>query len=256
MSNPSASAIRLSDLTVDYPTSGPPLRAVDGISLDIAPGEFIAVLGPSGCGKSTMLRVLAGLVPTSGGEALISGTRVDGPRRDVGVVFQDPTLLPWKTVLENICLPATIMRRDPEQTERAATRLLEMLDLSAFRDYYPDQLSGGMRQRVGIARGLIHEPGVLLMDEPFGALDAMTRDRMNLEILKIWDETRKTVVLITHSIPEAVFLADRIVVLTARPARIVDVIDNDLPRPRTIDIMSTTEFVERTARLRAMFEIR
>jgi NitT/TauT family transport system ATP-binding protein len=248
-----AAQVRLSGLTVDYPTRQGALRAVENVELAIEAGEFVAVLGPSGCGKSTLLRVLAGLLEPSAGAAEIGGTPVSGPRRDVGVVFQDPTLLPWKTVFENLCLPGRIMRLDRAAYTARARELLKLVGLEAFAEYYPHQLSGGMRQRVGIARGLLHDPAVLLMDEPFGALDAMTRETMNLEIQRIWAATRKSVLFITHSIPEAVFLADRVVLMSARPGRIVEILANDLPRPRSTEIMATPEFGARTARLRRFF---
>ena len=247
--------VRLTGLSVDYPTKQGTLRAVENVDLTIRAGEFVAVLGPSGCGKSTLLRVLAGLLAPSTGEAEIAGTRVAGPRRDVGVVFQDPTLLPWKTVFENLCLPGRIMGLDRAAYTARGRALLKLVGLEAFADYLPHQLSGGMRQRVGIARGLLHDPAVLLMDEPFGALDAMTREAMNLEIQRIWAATKKSILFITHSIPEAVFLADRIAVMSARPGRVVEIVDNDLPRPRSIEIMSTPVFSERTARLRRFFRV-
>jgi NitT/TauT family transport system ATP-binding protein len=252
---PAAAQVRLAGLSVDYATRRGTLRAVENIDLSIAAGEFVAVLGPSGCGKSTLLRVLAGLLAPSAGTAEIAGTPVTGPRRDVGVVFQDPTLLPWKTAFENLCLPGRIMRLDRSVYLMRAQELLKLVGLEAFGDYYPHQLSGGMRQRVGIARGLLHDPALLLMDEPFGALDAMTREAMNLEIQRIWAATRKSVFFITHSIPEAVFLADRVVVMSARPGRVVEILDNDLPRPRGIGVMATPEFGERTARLRRYFRV-
>jgi len=250
-----AAQVRLAGLSVDYLTKHGSLRAVENVDLTIRASEFVAVLGPSGCGKSTLLRVLAGLLAPSTGVAEIGGTPVTGPRRDVGVVFQDPTLLPWKTVFENLCLPGLIMRLDRNTYTARGRELLKLVGLESFADYYPHQLSGGMRQRVGIARGLLHDPVVLLMDEPFGALDAMTREAMNLEIQRIWSATRKSVFFITHSIPEAVFLADRVVVMSARPGRIVEILDNDLPRPRGIEIMSTPAFGERSARLRRYFRV-
>jgi NitT/TauT family transport system ATP-binding protein len=250
-----APAIRLNRLAVDYATPEGSLRAVEGVDLAVAPGEFVAALGPSGCGKSTILRVLAGLLGPSEGRAEIAGTAVTGARRDVGVVFQDPTLLPWKTVMENVCLPGRIMGLDPVRYRERARELLELVGLAPFGGYHPHQLSGGMRQRVGIARGLLHDPAVLLMDEPFGALDAMTREQMNVEILRIWSATGKTVLFITHSIPEAVFLADRIVVLTARPGRVAEILTNDLPRPRRVAQMATADFGARTAHLRRLFGV-
>ena len=242
-------------LTIDYVTDETRLRAVEGLDFHIEAGEFVAVLGPSGCGKSTVLRALAGLLRPSAGTVRIAGEPVTGPRRDVGVVFQDPTLLPWKNVLENVLLPGRIMKLDRDWCLKRARHLLALVGLETFEAYYPSQLSGGMRQRVGIARGLLHDPAVLLMDEPFGALDAMTRELMNLEIQRIWRDMRKTVLFITHSIPEAVFLADRIVVLTSRPGRLQEVVDCRLPRPRTTAVMNSREFGDLTARLRGVFGI-
>jgi len=247
--------IDIDNLTIDYVTEESRLRAVEGLDFHIAAGEFVAVLGPSGCGKSTVLRALAGLLRPSAGAVRIAGEVVAGPRRDVGVVFQDPTLLPWKNVLENVLLPGRIMKLDKAWCLDRARRLLELVGLSKFETYYPSQLSGGMRQRVGIARGLLHDPAVLLMDEPFGALDAMTRELMNLEIQRIWRDMGKTVLFITHSIPEAVFLADRIVVLTSRPGRLQEVVESRLPRPRTTAVMSSPEFGDLAARLRGIFGI-
>ena len=170
-------------------------------------------------------------------------------------MFQDPTLLPWKTVLENVCLPGRIMGLDRQAYMARAHELLQLVGLRDFAAYYPGQLSGGMRQRVGIARGLLHDPKVLLMDEPFGALDAMTREQMNLELLRIWQATGKTILFITHSIPEAVFLADHVIVLSPRPGRVIDILDNDLPRPRGFGMMATPQFGARTQRLRELFNV-
>lgn len=248
-------AIELRRLTVEFPTAEGRLLVVDGVDLQIGQGEFVAVLGPSGCGKSTLLRVLAGLLKPTAGEALIAGQRVFGPRRDVGVVFQDATLLPWKSTFQNVCLPGHIMRLGQARVDARAHDLLALVGLQGFEQYYPGQLSGGMRQRVGIARGLLHDPAVLLMDEPFGALDAMTREQMNVEIQRIWSATGKSVLFITHSIPEAVFLADRIVVLSQRPGRVIETIVNDLPRPRRMEMMATAAFGAITDRLRRMFTV-
>jgi NitT/TauT family transport system ATP-binding protein len=250
-----AAGIALRGVTVDYATAQGPLRAVEGVDLEVAPGAFVAILGPSGCGKSTILRVLAGLQAPAAGDAAIGGVAVTGPRRDVGVVFQDPTLLPWKTVLQNVCLPGRIMGLERAAYEARARDLLALVGLAEFGGYYPGQLSGGMRQRVGIARGLLHDPAVLLMDEPFGALDAMTREQMNMEILRIWARTRKTVLFITHSIAEAVLLADRVVVMSPRPGRVLEILESALPRPRRMDMMATPGFGAMTAHLRARFNV-
>lgn len=223
--------------------NGNPVLALADTSFQIAEGEFVAVVGPSGCGKSTLLKIFAGLLPRSGGEVLLHGEPISGPRRDVGVVFQDSVLLPWLTVLENVLLPVRIQKLDMERhKERASDLLGRMSGLSGFESRYPNELSGGMKQRAAICRGLIHDPSILLMDEPFGALDAMTRERMNAELQRIWMESGKTIFLITHSIGEAVFLADRVLVMSDRPGRVVEDLRVELPRPRSLDDMSSDKF--------------
>src|SRR5262249_9747594 len=219
---------------------------------DIADGEFVTIVGPSGCGKTTLLRVLGGLLSCSSGAVELLGRRIDGPSRNVGMVFQDPVLLPWRTVLENIMLPVIVLRLDRAAYRQRALDLLALVGLTAFEDKYPQELSGGMRQRVSLARALVHDPALLLMDEPFGALDAMTREAMNLELQRIWRESGKTVAFITHSIPEAVFLGDRVVVMSPRPGRIVDVVTIDLPRPRDLDILGSDMFGMYTRKIRQM----
>src|SRR5690242_18795799 len=241
-------------LTKSYATADGLVAALDQIDFAVADGEFIAVLGPSGCGKSTLLKILAGLFPPSGGEAALRGTAITGPRRDIGVVFQSPVLFPWRSVLQNVMLPADVQRLGRAQHERVALDLLSLVGLGGFEHRYPWELSGGMQQRVAIVRALIHDPAMLLMDEPFGALDAMTREQMNLELQRIWLERRKTVVFITHSIPEAVFLADRVFVMTPRPGRIAEAISVDIARPRSLDVMSTPAFGAYALRVRAHFK--
>ncbi|OGL67473.1 MAG: ABC transporter ATP-binding protein [Candidatus Tectomicrobia bacterium RIFCSPLOWO2_12_FULL_69_37] len=226
--------------------------ALAPVSLEVGVGEFVSVVGPSGCGKSTLLKILGGLLPRSSGKVSIMGTPIEGPRGDVGIVFQDPVLLGWRTVLQNTLLPAEILRLDRRASEARARDLIKLVGLDGFEDKYPMELSGGMRQRNAIIRALIHDPAVLLMDEPFGALDAMTREQMNLELQRIWLESRKTVFFITHSIPEAVFLADRVVVMTARPGRIREVIPVGLPRPRSMATMGDPKFVEYNQRIRRL----
>src|SRR5207244_4536508 len=189
------------------------------------------------CGKSTLLRVLAGLLPPTRGEARLRGTPIAGPRRDIGVVFQAPVLFPWRTVLDNVLLPVDVQGLPRDRHRRAALDLLALVGLEGFEQRYPWELSGGMQQRVSIIRALIHDPAMLLMDEPFGALDAMTRELMNLALQRIWLERKKTVLFITHSIPEAVFLADRVLVMTTRPGRLLDDVRVKLPRPRPVDVM-------------------
>jgi NitT/TauT family transport system ATP-binding protein len=216
--------------------------ALAEVSLDIAPGEFVTIVGPSGCGKTTLLRIMGGLLrPTSGGVRLL-GRPVSGPSRSVGIVFQDPVLLPWRTVLDNVMLPVQVLGLDRAVYRARALDLLGLVGLRGFEGRYPHELSGGMRQRVSLARALVHDPALLLMDEPFGALDAMTREAMNLELQRIWRESGKTVAFITHSIAEAVFLGDRVVVMSPRPGRIADVVAVELGRPRDLDLMASDAF--------------
>ncbi len=230
--------------------------ALDRVSLQIEPGQFVSVVGPSGCGKSTMLAILAGVMDRSDGQVMLRGAEVKGPRRDVGVMFQEALLLPYRTVLQNIMLPAIIHRLPQAEYLERAKQLIKLVQLEGFNDRYPSELSGGMQQRAAIARGLLHDPAILLMDEPFGALDAMTREQMNLDLLDIWSAARKTVMLITHSISEAVFLSDRVIVMSPRPGRIVDTLDIDLPRPRSLAMMATPEFGAYAERIRARLGLR
>ena len=211
------------------------VEALAGIDLEVADREFLAIVGPSGCGKSTLLKLVSGLRPASAGSITLHGRPVAGPRSDVGIVFQSPVLFPWRTVLDNVLLPADVLRLPREAYTARARKLLELVGLAGFEKMYPQELSGGMQQRAAIARALVHDAPLLLMDEPFGALDAMTRESMNLELQRIWAASRKTVVFITHSIAEAVFLADRIVVMSARPGRILEVIANPMPRLRSME---------------------
>ena len=228
------------------------IHALAPVSLEVGVGEFVSVVGPSGCGKSTLLKILGGLLSRTSGRATIMGTSIDGPRGDVGIVFQDPVLLGWRTVLQNTLLPAEVLRLDLKAAALRARELIKLVGLDGFEDKYPMELSGGMRQRNAIIRALIHDPAVLLMDEPFGALDAMTREQMNLELQRIWLESRKTVFFITHSIPEAVFLGDRVVVMSARPGRIREIIPVELPRPRSVGTMGDPKFVEYNQRIRRL----
>jgi NitT/TauT family transport system ATP-binding protein len=241
-------------LGVTYASTRGPFKAVENFSLCIGQGEFVSVLGPSGCGKSTVLSIVAGLLKATTGDVRIAGTPVAGPRRDVGVVFQQANLLPWKSVIDNILLPITAMRLPVADYRLRAEQLLDFVKLSKFRDHYPHELSGGMQQRVGIARALIHNPKLLLMDEPFAALDAMTRERMAVELQHIWSGTDKTVLFITHSIPEAVMLSDRVVVMSPVPARVVEDVKVDLDRPRTVETMAQPRFAEACNYLRKLFD--
>jgi len=237
-------SIRISSLTKTYPPRGeaPAFTALDDVSLDVRKGEFLAVLGPSGCGKSTLLHVVGGLVPADGSVQVL-GREIDGPGLDRGVVFQDYALFPWRTVLENVAFGLEIKKVPTAERAALARRHIAAVGLSGFEDRYPAQLSGGMKQRVAIARALAFDPEVLLMDEPFAALDAQTREILQDELLRIWEQTGKTVIFITHSIDEAVFLAQRVAVITARPGRIKRIVDVELPAPRYgRDVRSTPEF--------------
>ena len=245
--------IRLDAVAKTYVTRDGPVESLKPISLEIREGEFLAVVGPSGCGKSTLLKMVAGLLRPSAGEIQLGGQRVDGPPDGVGMVFQSSVLLGWRSVLENVMLQIE-MRDLPRATYLPkAMALLEMVGLKGFEGKSPWQLSGGMRQRVSIARALALDPEVLMMDEPFGALDAMTREKMNAELQRIWYETGKTVFFITHSIPEAVFLADRVLVMSERPGRIAAIYDVGLPRPRSLAEMGDPEFVRLTQAIRGHF---
>jgi len=232
---------------------GNDIHALQNINLDIQPAEFISIVGPSGCGKTTLLKILAGILKRSAGDVIMLGRPLTGPSRELGVVFQAPVLLPWRTVLQNVMVPVEVQKRHRGEFEARARQLIAMVGLSSFENKYPFELSGGMQQRVGICRALVHDPSFLLMDEPFGALDAMTRESMNEELQRIWSESRKTILLVTHSIPEAVYLADRVVVMTPRPGRIVDIISVDLPRPRLLGMQTTAEFGRFVARIRRHF---
>lgn len=248
-----SAAISIRGLTKRYHSMQGMVEAVTGIDLDLKEGEFVSVLGPSGCGKTTILKMIGGIVPKSAGTILVKGQELRGPSAKVGIVFQSPVLLPWRTVLDNVMLPIDVLNGDRQAAWREAQALLDLVGLGDFARSYPHQLSGGMQQRAAICRALINDPSILLMDEPFGALDAMTREYMNLELQRIWMERRKSVFLITHSIGEAVLLSDRIVTLTSRPGRVDEILTVDLPRPRTIDMMSSPEFTALEARIRAKF---
>jgi NitT/TauT family transport system ATP-binding protein len=242
-----AHAIELVDVSKVYAARrGENLVALTDTTLAIRDAEFVSVVGPSGCGKTTLMKIVAGLVAPTGGEVRVSGTPVLGPRPDVGVVFQQPLLLPWLRVMSNVLLPVAVQGRSKRRYRERAVELLELAGLEEFHRHYPFELSGGMQQRVAIVRALIHEPSLLLMDEPFGALDALTREAMGLELERIWEADRKTVLFITHSISEAVFLSDRVAVMTARPGRIEAIVDVQLPRPRDLAILADDRFVRLT----------
>ena len=258
---PGASAVEVRDVSVVYPSREQAVSALDHVSLDIREGEFVSLIGPSGCGKTTLLRVIADLEPVSSGTVSVNGLSAHDARlaRAYGYVFQAPALFPWRTVLANVCLPLEIHGVGREEARRTARDHLERVGLTGFESKYPWQLSGGMQQRVSIARALGFEPKLLMMDEPFGALDEITRDRLNEQLLQLWRadaaKQRRTVVFVTHSIPEAVFLSSRIVVMSPRPGRIVDVIDSGLPADRGLDIRDTPEFAEIAHRVRMSLQV-
>ena len=246
--------IRVAGLNKTYRTrEGRDIEALRDVNFTIDEGELITVVGPSGCGKSTLLKILAGILRRTSGTVMIADRKVDGPSRDVGVVFQAPVLLPWRNVLENVLVPVEIQKLDRPRFEQRARDYLKLVGLEGFEQKYPNELSGGMQQRVGISRALVHDPTFLLMDEPFGALDAMTREYMNLELLRIWSESKKTVLLVTHSIPEAAFLADRVIVMSPRPGRIAEILRIELPRPRNLEMINAERFGQSVSAIRRHF---
>ena len=226
------------------------LEALEDVSLQVGAGEFLCIVGPSGCGKSTLLRVLGGLVRPTSGRVYLGGELLTAPRRQIGFVFQKANLMPWRTVLRNVTLPLEIKGLKAEEADQKARELLNLVELEGFEDAYPHELSGGMEQRVAIARALIHDPAILFLDEPFGSLDALTRENMNLELLRIWQAKRKTVVMVTHNIQEALFLADRILVMSSRPGRIEATVFVPLPRPRRLEMLYSAEFGVLSRRVR------
>jgi NitT/TauT family transport system ATP-binding protein len=240
--------IDLDGVGMVYEAASGPVRALQEISFTVSRGEFVALVGPSGCGKSTLLRLVAGLRLATTGRVSVGGHPVTGPLPEVGMVFQAPVLLKWRTILDNVLLPADLSGRNRSEYRERAEELLRLVGLEDFAGKLPRELSGGMQQRAALCRALLLDPPLLLMDEPFGALDAMTRDEMNVELLRVWGEaggrerTSKTVLFVTHSIPEAIFLADRVVVMTARPGRVARIFTLTLPRPRTVETRGAAEF--------------
>ncbi|TDD79772.1 ABC transporter ATP-binding protein [Actinomadura darangshiensis] len=245
-------AVELHDITMRYQAKrGRSVLALDEVNLTITEGQFVSIVGPSGCGKSTLLKIVMGLTRQTAGEVVFGPSR--SHENMLGMVFQQPLLLPWRTVAKNMLISHDLQPRLPRaELDKRVAEQLDMLGLRDFADQYPSELSGGMQQRVGIGRALLHDPRILLMDEPFGALDAMTRDQMGLDLLDIWERDRKTVLFVTHSIPEAVLLSDRVVVMTPRPGRIAEVIDVDLARPRRLEDINTPEFGEIASRIRVL----
>src|SRR5438477_882512 len=242
-----AGAIGVSAVSKVFPSG---LEALRGVSVDIQPGEFVSFVGPSGCGKSTLLKLIGGLLAPSGGEITVGGRKVSGPRRDVGVMFQTSVLFPWRTVLENVLLPIEVFGLERAAAMDKARGILRLVGLDGREAAYPRELSGGMQQRAALSRVLVTDPPIILMDEPFGALDEFTRERMNLELLRIWQERGQTIIFVTHSIAEAVFLADRVVVMGTSPGRVLSVVDVPLPRPRSVELMKSPAFAS------TVFEVR
>jgi NitT/TauT family transport system ATP-binding protein len=230
--------------------------ALKDLDFRIFDGEFVSVIGQSGCGKSTLLKILAGLLPYRADSVELNGKPLRGPSPDAAVVFQSPVLLPWRTVLDNVLLPIEFRKLQLSDYRQHALELLRTVGLQEFAQRYPFELSGGMQQRAAIVRALVQDPRILLMDEPFGALDAMTREQMNLELMRIWSQSGKTVIFITHSIAEAIFLSDRVIAMTARPGRIAEILNIDLPRPRELSIINTDRFGRYAAHLRALIDAR
>ena len=224
--------------------------ALDNISFEIKPGEFVCIVGPSGSGKSTLLRITAGLIQPQLGRVWLDGQIVTAPRPSIGIVFQKANLMPWRTVCDNVGLPLEMEHLPPAEIRQRAQVLIDLVGLTGFEESYPRGLSGGMEQRVAIARALIHNPTVLLLDEPFGSLDALTRERMALELTRIWSTQKTTVVMVTHSIQEAVFLSDRVLVMTDRPGRIATAVPIDLPRPRNLNLLQEERFAEIAGKIR------
>jgi NitT/TauT family transport system ATP-binding protein len=249
--NEQAAVVSLKSVTKDFARG---VRALQEIDLEVRPCEFVSLIGPSGCGKSTLLRIIGDLVQPTSGDALVNGKQAHQARldRDYGIVFQDAVLYDWRTVAKNIALPLEMLDWDRARRSERIGEMVELVELAGFEDHYPWQLSGGMQQRVSIARALSFDPPLLLMDEPFGALDEMTRERMNMELLRIWQESGSTIVFVTHSIAEAVFLSTRVVVLSPRPGRITGIVDIDLPQPRNTDTREQERFFELVTEVREL----
>ena len=246
---PGTAAIEVSDLSKTFVTADAKIPALELLNFRVEAGEFVSVLGPSGCGKTTLMRIVAGLTAPTSGAVAVDGVAVSGPQRKIGLVFQVPALMQWRTALDNVLLPTEILGLERTASCKRALELLKLVGLAEFALRYPRELSGGMQQRVGIARALVHDPAILLLDEPFSALDIMTRNQLNTELLRIWSDRRKTSLLITHSIPEAVYLSDRVIVLGARPARILDIVAVALPRPREPAMRVSLPFMQLVDRI-------
>jgi NitT/TauT family transport system ATP-binding protein len=253
LSRDAMAKLRIDEVTLRFlPKGGKPVTALDGISLNVAEKEFSVIVGPSGCGKSSLLRLVAGLIEPSAGRISLDGREVTGPGRDRGMVFQSYTLFPWLTVEDNVEFGLKLGGMAAEERKRVAKRYIQEVGLEGFEKSYPKQLSGGMMQRVALARALANDPEILLMDEPFGALDSQTRSLMQELLLKIWEQSHKTVLFITHDIDEAILLGDRVHVMTARPGRIKEMVEIDIPRPRNVDVLTSVEFITLKRRIMAL----
>lgn len=246
--------LSIAGLSKLYPSPRGSVLALDGIELQVGQGEFVSILGPSGCGKSTLLKCIAGIQAITSGEIRLNGALLEGPPHGLGVMFQRDILLDWRTILGNVMITAEFMRLDRAACEKEALRLLKLFGLAGFVHHYPWELSGGMRQRAAICRALVSDPQLLLMDEPFGALDALTRDELNIELQRIWLQSKKTLVFVTHSIQEAVFLSDRVVVMSPKPGRVIEDVTIDLSRPRPLAVRTTPDFNRYIALLQASFK--
>ena len=248
--------IAVSDVSRVFTSGGTTVTALDHVGFEVQAGNFVSIVGPSGCGKSTLLKIVSGLLTPSSGTVTVHGEPVRAPLENVGMVFQAPILLKWRSVIGNILLPVEFARLDiPSHTERTRA-LIKLVGLEGFDEMYPHQLSGGMQQRVSLCRALVTDPQLLLMDEPFGALDAMTRDELDMELLRIWEERKKTVLFVTHSIQEAVFLSDVVFVMSARPGRLLEQIPINLPRPRSMEMMTDQKFGGYALKIRALLAAR
>jgi NitT/TauT family transport system ATP-binding protein len=244
--------IDVRDISRVFTSAGKSVTALDHVTFAIQAGNFVSIVGPSGCGKSTLLKIISGLLTASAGSVAVNGQAVRGPLENVGMVFQAPVLLKWRSVIGNILLPVEFAKLDLVSHTERTRALIKLVGLEGFEEMYPHQLSGGMQQRASLCRALVTDPQLLLMDEPFGALDAMTRDELDLELLRIWGERKKTVLFVTHSIQEAVFLSDVVFVMSARPGRLLEQIAIDLPRPRTMEMMTNQKFGGYSLRIRAL----
>jgi NitT/TauT family transport system ATP-binding protein len=247
-----APLIIIQDVLKIFRSGAKTVHALDRVSFEVLEGSFVSIVGPSGCGKSTLLKIVSGLLPANSGTVYVSGRQVKAPLENVGMVFQAPVLLKWKSVVGNIMLPVEFARLDGSRYLEKARSLIRLVGLQGFEEMYPHQLSGGMQQRVSLCRALVTDPQLLLMDEPFGALDAMTRDELDLELLRIWEEKKMSVVFVTHNIQEAVFLSDDVVVMSPRPGRVIQKLGIELPRPRSMEMMSFPQFGDYTLRIRGM----